>query len=92
MGLFGKNKKAVSPREFKKSVRNQLSTMGLDTRELNEVAMIFRADLDEPSDLQRGIDAQELAAGIAWMRANTKMHHLSEVEINAVEETLKKYI
>lgn len=92
MGLFGQRNKAVSKREFTESVRSQLSHHGLDQQEINEVAMIFRADLDEVQETQKGIDAQELSAGIAWMRKNQSMHHLSSKEIATVEAVLGKYL
>lgn len=92
MGLFGNTKKSVSNREFQNSVRSRLSSSGLTRDEINEVAMIFRADLDEPQESQKGIDAEELSAGIKWMRQHTDMHHLSTTEIDSTEEVLRKYI
>ena len=89
MGLFGKTKKTISKNEFTRNVRSKLLARNLTTQEVNEVAMIFRADMDEEGDLHRGIDESELAKGLDWMRSHTSMHHMSNSEIDSVEEVLK---
>ena len=89
MGLFGPTKKVISKREFKETVRSRLRAKELTAIEVNTVAMIFRADLDEPEETQKGIDAQELDRGILWMREHKNIHRLSDSNIDSVEEVLK---
>ena len=89
MGFFGSTKKTVSKREFKLNVRSRLRSKNLTAIEVDMVSMIFRADLDEPEELQKGIDEAELNRGIAWMRENKKIHRLSDSDIDSVEEVLK---
>jgi len=51
--------------------------------------MIFRADLNEPSQYESGIDAKEIERGIKWMRANKRSHFISEGKIDILEDVLK---
>ena len=90
MGLFTSTaKKVVSKREFKHNVRGKLRAKNLSAIDVDKVAMIFRADLDEPEISQMGIDANEITRGISWMRANTNIHKISSKEIDFVEQILK---
>jgi hypothetical protein len=88
MGLFGSTKKKVSKLEFKQ-VRTLLHQKGFSSREIDEVEMIFRADLNEPSQYESGIDAKEIERGIKWMRANKRSHFISEGKIDILEDVLK---
>lgn len=92
MGFFSTKKKTVSEREMRDDVRSTLYSKGLKERELNEVAMIFRADLSEREESQKGIDVYELEQGIIWMRKHLDMHHLSSSEIDTVESVLKSHL
>lgn len=90
MGMFGNsNVKKVSKREFQE-LRSRLYAKDFDADELDKVAMIFRADLDEPEESQKGIDAGELSRGIAWMRSHTHIHKISTSKIQVLEEILKE--
>ena len=90
MGFFGSTKKTVSKSEFKLNIRSRLRSKNLTAIEVDVVSMIFRADLDEPEELQKGIDEKELERGIAWMREHKKIHKLSDSNIDSVEEVLKR--
>jgi hypothetical protein len=88
MGLFGSTKKKVSKLEFKQ-VRTLLHHKGFSSREIDEVEMIFRADLNEPSQYEQGIDANEIDRGIKWMKSNKRSHFLSEGKIEILEDVLR---
>ncbi|MFH1769859.1 MAG: hypothetical protein ABH833_04325 [Parcubacteria group bacterium] len=87
--FWGSNKKIVSEREFR-DVRSRLRSRGLSGDEVDKVGMIFRADIDEPESMQRGIDEQEIERGIKWMRENTRIHRLSQSRIDIIDEELRK--
>lgn len=87
MSLFGFTKKKVSKLEFKQ-VRILLHRKGFSSREINEVAMIFRADLNEQSEYERGIDRKEIENAVKWMRKNKSKHILSDRQIDIVEKVL----
>lgn len=89
MGLFDDSKPKISKSEFA-DVRSALYGKGFDEREIFEVEKIFRADLDDVRESDRGIDEQELAAALAWMRAHVGEHAVSEKKIDILEEVLRK--
>ena len=70
--------------------RSRLYNHGFDRVDVDKVAMIFRADLDEAEETQKGIDAGEIERGIAWMRKNEKLHGISSSKIDALEKILKE--
>ena len=89
MGLFGgSTKKKVSKLEFKQ-VRTLLHHKGFSSREIDEVETVFRADLNESTEYERGIDADEIERGVKWLKENKTKHILSDGRINDVEEALK---
>lgn len=87
--LFGTSKPKVSKEEFREAC-NFLSVKGFDEREINEVKKIFRADLEESSEYERGIDQKEIEQAMKWMREHTSSHCLSTSKIQILEEILKK--
>ncbi len=88
MLFFGSTKKKVSKLEFKQ-VRTLLHHKGFSSREIDEVETVFRADLNEPSQYQSGIDANEIERGVRWLRENKSKHILSDNRIDDIEEALK---
>ncbi len=48
--------------------------------------------MNESEERQKGIDAEEMAAGIEWMRKYRSKHHISEDDIDLLEVQLKKYL
>ncbi len=86
--FFGSAKKKVSKLEFKQ-VKTLLYHKGFSAREIDEAEMIFRSDLNEPGEYERGIDAKEIDQGIKWMKENKRSHILSDKKIDILEKTLK---
>ena len=91
MGFFFNTKPKVTKEEFKK-VRNSLYLSGFTHKELDQVEEIFRADLDESQNYDRGISNEEVDKGIRWMKENLNIHHISAHKIDILEKTLKKKI
>jgi len=89
MGLFS-SKPKVSEREFSKT-RQILSAQGFSKRERDKLKQIFRGDMYEKG-AQAGIDKDELARGIDWMRKNRSAHGFSDEKIKKLEEHLKKQL
>lgn len=93
MGLFGPTPPPrVTPEEFKNKVISQLYVHGFSQKERNEVEELFAGDMHEDREIDIGIDSGELARKIAWLRANTSKHILSEEKIGALENVLKAYL
>jgi hypothetical protein len=92
MGLFfNDTKPRVTKEEFKK-VRSILYTLGFTTKELDKVEEIFRGDMDEDREMDKGIDEAELKKGIEWMRAHIKEHFISERKIDLLEKEMMERI
>lgn len=83
---FWSSKSKVTKEEFRK-VRSALRSQGLSDYDLNDIEKVFRGDLAEAD---RGIDAQEIKKGIAWLKKNKSKHHLSSDQINKLSQELKK--
>ena len=93
MGLFGPMPPTrVTAQEFKDKVVSQLYVHGFSQKERNEVEELFMGDMYEDKEVDQGIDAQELARKIEWLKANTGKHILSAEKITALEQALKMYI
>ena len=93
MGLFGSTPPArVTAQEFKDKVVSQLYVHGFSQKERSEVEELFVGDMYEDKEVDQGIDAQELARKIEWLKANTGKHILSAEKITALEQALKMYI
>ena len=93
MGLFGPTVPArVTAQEFKDKVVSQLYVHGFSQKERSEVEELFVGDMYEDKEVDHGIDAQELARKIEWLKANSGKHILSAEKITALEQALKMYI
>ena len=93
MGLFfNTTKPRVTKEEWKKVRGNLYSLHHFTTRELDQVEEIFRGDLDEVNEIDKGIDANELVKGLQFMRDHMSVHHISKEKINALEIEMLKYI
>ena len=93
MGLFGPTAPArVTAQEFKDKVVSQLYVHGFSQKERDEVEELFMGDMYEDKEVDQGIDAQELARKIEWLKANSGKHILSAEKITALEQALKMYI
>ena len=93
MGLFGPTAPArVTAQEFKDKVVSQLYVHGFSQKERSEVEELFVGDMYEDKEVDQGIDAQELARKIEWLKANSDKHILSAEKITALEQALKMYI
>ena len=88
MGFFFNTKPKVTKEEFKK-VRNYLYSAGFTHKELDEIAEIFRSDIDESQNFEQGISKEEIDKGIQWMRANVNVHHILSSKIDILEKALK---
>ncbi len=89
--LFGGNKPKVSKDEFKDAC-SSLSSKGFSERELDEVKKIFRPDLEEELETERGIDKVELDNAIKWMKEHTADHCIPPSKISILEQVLRKRI
>lgn len=89
MGFFDTAKPKISKREFLEA-RSTLSSKGFNERELNEVQKIFRADLDDVRESERGIDTKEFSAAMDWLRAHLREHALSSHKLDILEEVMLK--
>ena len=93
MGLFGPTAPArVTAQEFKDKVVSQLYVRGFSQKERDEVEELFMGDMYEDKEVDQGIDAQELARKIEWLKANSGKHILSVEKITALEQAFKMYI
>ena len=93
MALSGPTPPArVTPQEFKDKVVSQLYVHGFSQKERSEVEELFVGDMYEDKEVDQGIDAQELARKIEWLKTNTGKHILSAEKITALEQALKMYI
>ncbi|OHA13980.1 MAG: hypothetical protein A2909_01695 [Candidatus Tagabacteria bacterium RIFCSPLOWO2_01_FULL_39_11] len=90
MGLFSYNKPKITEKEFKKT-NSIFNIKGFTMKERDKVKQIFRGDMDEKG-VQKGVDKDELAKGIDWMRKNPKSHEISGKKIDIIEEKLKKQL
>lgn len=89
MAFFDPPKPKITKNEFAE-VRRALAGKGFDEREILEVEKIFRADLDDIREEDRGVDERELVAALAWMREHVGEHAVSEKKIDVLEEVLRR--
>ncbi|MFA6797169.1 MAG: hypothetical protein WCR40_00435 [Candidatus Paceibacterota bacterium] len=90
MGIFFNDQKPrITETEFKK-VRSRLYSKGFTTEQLDKIESIFRGDMYEDKDSDKGIDEKELDRALAWMRDNTSTHNISEQKITVLEEEMRK--
>lgn len=91
MGLFDISKPRITKDEMS-DARSVLYSKGFNDQDINEVKKIFRGDMTESRDIDNGIDAGELAAGIKWLKDNPSSHKLPPSKIAILEQVLKKKI
>ncbi|MDD4804198.1 MAG: hypothetical protein PHN69_03410 [Candidatus Pacebacteria bacterium] len=90
MGIFFNDPKPrITETEFKK-VRSRLYSKGFTTEQLDKIESIFRGDMYEDKDSDKGIDEKELERALTWMRDNTSTHNISEQKITVLEEEMRK--
>ncbi|MBU1091359.1 hypothetical protein KKA27_00625 [Patescibacteria group bacterium] len=89
MGLFSSYKRNISRIEFSEACSVLYST-GFSETNVNDVHKVFRGDLDESLDSEKGIDAGEIERGIKWLGENKSKHSLSSGQIETLESVLRK--
>lgn len=90
MSLFGSNlPKRVTKDEWSK-IRSNLYGK-LDERELGQLEMLFRGDLDEPGQ-ESGITQAEYDAAMLWLRENPKKHDLEPADLELVEKYFAEHL
>ena len=85
--MFDSSKPKVSKIEFRE-ILSQLVSKNFTQKERWEIEKIFHADLDESTDTQKGIDAEEIKNGIKWMRENMNKHIISDEKLSIIEKEL----
>jgi actin-like ATPase involved in cell morphogenesis len=89
MGLFWTDMKLrVTEKEWQK-VRSELAGHNFTEKERDRVEEIFRADMYEEKEKEKGISEEEINKGIAWMREHVDEHHISETKIDILERELR---
>lgn len=76
--------------EFQK-VRAALRLHHFTDLEMEKVEGIFRGDLYEPRDIDKGIDRGEIIQTIAWMQKHPDIHRLSSEKISILERELLRW-
>ncbi|MFA6445639.1 MAG: hypothetical protein WCW14_00095 [Candidatus Paceibacterota bacterium] len=92
MGFFFSDSKPHVGKDEWRKVRNDLSACGFEHKRIDRVEEIFRGDLYELQNSQKGIDTNEIDAAIAWMRAHMSEHPFSKEKIATIERVLRKYL
>ena len=93
MGIFFDDiKPRVSVEEWKKKVRNILSAHDFTTKEIDFVQGLFQGDMYETNPKEMGLQADEIERGVSWLKQNKKLHSLSDEQITALDEELKKFL
>jgi len=90
--FFDTPKPRVTESEWRKIRDNLYSLHGFTTRELDRVEEIFRGDMHEENERDKGIDSAELVKGIQYMRDHIDTLYISKEKINALETEMIKYI
>ncbi|MFA5652376.1 MAG: hypothetical protein WC933_03345 [Candidatus Paceibacterota bacterium] len=86
------SKPKITKEEWKKVRSNLIGSHNFTTKELEEIEEVFRGDIDEPRDIDKGIDSEELVKGIQYMRQHINLHHISLAKIDILEIEMMKYI
>jgi len=89
--LFGPTRKIVSKNEFEK-VRSRLHSKNFTEKEIDRVEEIFNGDLNESSDIEKGIDSKEIERVITWLKDHKNEHTLSDNQIAIVESSMREYL
>ena len=82
----------VTTEEWKKVRSNLYGLHHFTTKELETIEGIFRGDMNEQKNFDKGIDVSELIKGIQYMREHINIHHISLEKINALEMEMMRYI
>ncbi len=89
MGLFWDDiKPRVIEKEWQK-IRGELAANGFTEKERDRIEEIFRADMHEEREKDKGISEEEIDKGIAWMKEHIDEHHISLKKIYILEIKLK---
>lgn len=93
MGIFFSTPKPrITQREWKMIRGNLYGRHNFTTKELDKVEAIFQGDMAEERKIDVGIDANEVARGIQYMRSHMKVHLISPAKMLALESEMIKYI
>lgn len=89
MGLFWTDMKPrVTEKEWVK-IRSELASNNFTLKERDRVEEIFRGDLFETREKDKGVDEDEINSTITWMREHISEHHISSEKIDFLETKLK---
>ena len=90
MGFFG-GSDHITHHEFKKALYHLKEKEGFSEHQLGQIKETFRGDLDEEGS-GSGISKEELRKGIHWLKEHLGSHHLSQHNIDTLEEVLRHYL
>ncbi len=90
MGFFGGSDR-ISHHEFKQALYHLKEKESFSEQQLEKIRETFHGDLDEEGS-GSGISSEELKKGIHWLKEHPGSHHLSEHNIETVEEVLQHYL
>lgn len=92
MGLFFDDyKKKISKTEFEE-LRGHLASNDFTHEEIEKVAGIFNADLNEEREEDMGIDEKEIKVGLDWMRSHLDSHRISARKIDILEREMREFL
>jgi NADP-dependent 3-hydroxy acid dehydrogenase YdfG len=86
--FFNTPKPRVTTIEWKK-VRASLFGRGFEKKEIDWVEGLFQGSLHELNIKDAGIQGDEIAQTIAWLRANPTKHRLNDTKITLLEGALR---
>jgi hypothetical protein len=94
MGLFfsDSQKPRITEKEFKEKVRGALYGNNFTPQEVNWVEEYFRGDMYEGKPIEQGVQADELARAIAWLRVNPTKHKMNSVKVDAIEKVMMRML
>lgn len=93
MGLFFNTPKPrITALEWKKIRSNLYGLHYFTKKELDKVEAIFQGAMSEERKIDAGIDANEVATGIQYMRSHMTVHNISPKKMLALESEMIKYI
>lgn len=81
----------ASREEFKRALYKLRQSGRFSNHEIDEVENVFYSSLHE-SGPSAGISSEELEKGIEYLKRHPENHHLSNDEIEKLEEALKHYL
>lgn len=93
MGIFFDDKKPkITKEEWKIKVRTRLYDQGIEVKEIDFVEGLFYGDMHEEGEKEKGIQIEEIAQRIKWLKENSSLHTLSNSQIEALEKELLKLL